>query len=67
MKQVIVVTGASSGLQSRMKRAFDSGTGPEALSSMPPQIQPEMQAAMAELAARTRGSWYTLAELIVRG
>jgi methyltransferase (TIGR00027 family) len=32
-----------------------------------PEMQPEMQAAMMALAARTRGSWYTLAELIVRG
>jgi methyltransferase (TIGR00027 family) len=33
----------------------------------PPQMDPAAQAAIAELAAKTKGSWYTLVELTVSG
>jgi len=43
---------------------------PTGASNPPPQapaIDPAVQAAMAELGARTKGSWYTLTDLVVRG
>jgi methyltransferase (TIGR00027 family) len=45
---------------------FGRPTGAPNPPPQPPAMQPEVQAALLALGAKTRGSWYTLADLIVR-